>query len=122
MRELETIQTKEKLNNVFAADEKGPGGANHEYHITLNNGENSASDVVVIQMQKGPRNEKNSIHGVANEDLLEIVRDRLIGFQNGPFANMYNAAALESVENALQALNDRVEDRISRKVLGKNIK
>ena len=122
MRELETIQTKEKLNNVFAADEKGPGGANHEYHITLNNGENSASDVVVIQMQKGPRNEKNSIHGVANEDLLEIVIDRLIGFQNGPFANMYNAADLESVENALQALNDRVEDRISRKVLGKNIK
>ena len=45
MRKLETIQNNENLNDVFAADEIGPGGANHEYHITLNNGKDTASDV-----------------------------------------------------------------------------
>ena len=43
-------------------------------------------------------------------------------FQNGPFASEYNAEALMHIEEALKALNRRVEDRISRNVLGKNIK
>ena len=30
MRKLNTIQKRENLNEVFAADEIGPGGANHE--------------------------------------------------------------------------------------------
>ena len=34
VRHLETIQTKEKLNDVFAMDQDGPGGANHIYAIT----------------------------------------------------------------------------------------
>lgn len=33
MRELSTIQKREKLNEVYAVDEKGNGGANHEYII-----------------------------------------------------------------------------------------
>ena len=33
MRELNTIQKVEKLNRVFATDEIGNGGANHEYMI-----------------------------------------------------------------------------------------
>ena len=36
MRELTTIQKREKLNKVFAVDEKGNGGANHEYSIYPN--------------------------------------------------------------------------------------
>ena len=36
-RELETIQTREKLNTVSAVDEPGNGGANHRYVITPNN-------------------------------------------------------------------------------------
>ncbi|PWL53769.1 MAG: ABC transporter ATPase, partial [Clostridium cadaveris] len=31
MRELSTIQKREKLNVVVATDEKGNGGANHRY-------------------------------------------------------------------------------------------
>ena len=33
MRELSTIQKREKLNTVFAADEAGVGNASHEYAI-----------------------------------------------------------------------------------------
>jgi hypothetical protein len=118
MRKLETIQTKENLNDVFAADEIGPGGANHEYHITLNNGKDTASDVAIIQMQKGPRKNVDSIHGVIDSDLLEIVRDRLKAFQAGPFASEYNEQALKHIEQALTWMNKRVEDRIKRNVLG----
>ena len=94
MRKLETIQTKEKLNEVFAVDEVGPGGANHEYNIVLNDAydKDYASDVIVIQ------------------------------FQNGPYSSEYNKKALIGVEIALNALNQRVEDRIARNVLGKNEK
>ena len=118
MRKLETIQKREKLNDVFAVDKIGSGGANHEYHITLNNGKDTASDVAIIQMQKGPRKNVDSIHGVIDSDLLEIVRDRLKAFQAGPFASEYNEQALKHIEQALTWMNKRVEDRIKRNVLG----
>lgn len=73
-------------------------------------------------MQKGPRKEKDSIHGVIDSDLLEIVRDRLKSFQSGPFSSRENACALTHIEEALMWLNRRVEDRIERNVLGKNEK
>ena len=59
-------------------------------------------------MQKGPRKEKDSIHGVIDSDLLEIVRDRLKSFQSGPFSSRENACALTHIEEALMWLNRRV--------------
>ena len=127
MRKLETIQKREKLNEVFAVDEIGPGGANHKYTIgmisdTPGIGKTISPSDTIIQFQKGPRKEEGSIPGVIDTDLLEIVRDRLKSFQAGPFASEYNAKALEYVEEALMWLNRRVEDRIERNVLGKNEK
>lgn len=118
-RKLDTIQTKEKLNTICANDEIGPGGANHFYTITRNDTEEV---VGIIEFQKGPRKEKDSIHGVIDSDLLEIVRDRMISFQNGPFACEYNKIALYHIEEALKALNARIEDRVKRDVFGKNEK
>lgn len=124
MEKLVTIQKREKLNEVYAADEKGNGGANHEYHIVINDGKEKefANDVVVIQFQNGARKEIDSIHGVIDTDLLEIVRHRMQCFQAGPFATDYNAKALEHIELALMYMNRRVEDRIERNVLGTNNK
>lgn len=115
MRELNTIQKREKLNKVFAMDEKGNGGANHHYTIADN--DNTYAD---IQFQNGARKIQSSTHGVIDSDLLEVVRDRLISFQEGDFATEYNAKALEHLELALMYLNRRVEDRIERNVLGTN--
>lgn len=124
MKELSTIQKRENLNDVFAADGIGPGGAHHEYHIVINDGEEKdvANDVIVIPFQKGPRKEAESQHGVIDTDLLEIVRDRLKSFQAGPFSSRENACALTHIEEALMWLNRRVEDRIERNVLGRNEK
>lgn len=118
---LDTIQKYENLNSVFSIDQSGPGGAHHEYAIYRNSDLNDSDFLLnVIKFQKGPRKEKESIIGILDSDLLEIVRDRLKSFQEGPFASDYNNKALKGVEMALIALNQRVEDRINRNVLGEN--
>lgn len=124
MKKLSTIQKREKLNDVFAADEKSNGGANHTYAIhkcgetpTIEN-----EPLAIIQFQNGARKLPYSIHGVLDTDLLEIVRDRLKCFQSGEFACRENACALTHIEEALMWMNRRVEDRIERNVLGTNNK
>lgn len=122
MKELSTIQKREKLNSVIAVDEVGPGGANHHYVIQYELypvGEpKEIHKLIEIQFQNGARKEEKSIHGVIDSDLLEIVRDRLKAFQAGPFATRENACALTHIEEALMWMNRRVEDRIERNVLG----
>lgn len=85
MRELNTIQKVEKLNRVFATDEVGNGGANHEYMIEGVISETSIKKTFgeSIKFQNGARKDPNAVHGILDTDLLEIVRDRLKGFQNG---------------------------------------
>lgn len=124
MRELSTIQKREKLNTVIAMDEPGNGGANHEYLIRSVDIDKTANPSVrhTIMFQNGPRKLNDSIHGVLDTDLLEIVRDRLKSFQQGEFATRENACALTHIEEALMWMNRRVEDRIERQVLGTNNK
>ena len=125
MRRLETVQTKEKLNNVYAIDEIGPGGANHKYIIVNKEADEQCGTCIQyaeVDFQCGPRKEEGSQHGVIDTDLLEIVRDRLKAFQAGPFSSEYNEQALMHIEQALNWMNKRIEDRIARNVLGKNEK
>jgi len=118
MEKLSTVQKRENLNTVFVVDEKGNGGANHVYQIDLQDG----NSVVEIKFQNGARKLQDSIHGVLDTDILEIVRHRLQAFQQGPFASRENAVALTHIEEALMWMNRRVEDRIERNVLGTNNK
>lgn len=79
--ELLTIQKREKLNNVYAIDEKEPGDANHKYLITSK-----------------------------DTDLLEIVRHRLQWFQVEQYKSEYNEEALKHIEEALMWLNIRIKE------------
>ena len=113
---LSTIQKRENLNEVYRMGEPGPGGAYHDYEIRFGDGESTIFHE--IGFQKGPRKDPNSTRGVLDNDLLEIVRDRLKCFQQGEFSTKENACALTHIEEALMWLNKRVEDRIERNVLG----
>lgn len=113
---LSTIQKQNKLNRIYRIDKRGPGGAFHEYRIFANDAE--AALLAEINFQKGPRNEPDSVRGVVDEDLLEIVRDRLASFQRGALPTRENARALTHIEEALMWLNKRKEDRAERDVLG----
>lgn len=119
MDKLNTIQKRNNLNEVWRLDEKGPGGAYHHYGICKNREEYKIAE---IKFQKGGRNTEGSISGVTNEDLLEIVRDRLISFQGSDFRCRENACALTHIEEALMWLNRRTDDRSERNVLGKDLK
>jgi len=65
---------------------------------------------------------EDSVHGILDTDLLEIVRHRLSCFQKGEYSTRENAIALTHIEEALLWMNKRVEDRIEKNVLGTNNK
>lgn len=117
MRKLNTIQKRNNLNTVYAVDEKGVGNANHVYNVIVTDGQGNETPYS-IAFQNGPRKEMDSIHGLLDTDLLEIVRDRLQGFQSGEFACRENAIALTHLEECLLWMNLRVENRAERGVLG----
>lgn len=119
-QKLDTIQQRENLNYVYRVGETGPGGAYHNYEIypadssLIEDGE----PMLCIDFQKGPRKDPNARHGITDQDLLEIVRDRLLAFSNGEMTDPHTQRALSHVEAALFHLNERIEDRIARGVLG----
>ena len=129
MEKLNTIQKRNKLNDVYKMDAPGVGGASHNYLIVkegvkpgdLGAGylDFSTEDIVgTIIFQHGSRAEEGSVPGVLDTDLLEIVRDRLKAFNQGEFATRENALAITHIEEALLWMNKRVEDRAERGVLG----
>lgn len=123
MRKLSTIQKRNNLNTVYAADDPGPGGAHHFYMVECRAGDDPVTSDInteLICFQCGARNEPGSVAGVLDTDLLEIVRDRLRAFQEGKFATRENAVALTHIEEALLWMNKRIEDRAERGVLGLN--
>ena len=118
MEKLKTIQKREKLNNVYILDN------HHTYSIRKVKEESDIEEceLIKIQFQNGARKKNESIHGVIDTDLLEIVKNRLEFFQSGDFATRENAIAITHIETALLYLNKRVEDRIEREVLGTDFK
>ena len=118
MIRLNTIQKRNKLNEVWVVGTPGNGGAYHKYRVEYDGDGDGYITKHGITFQNGPRNDKASIHGILDVDLLEIVRHRLQCFQEGEYATRENALALTHVEEALLWLNKRTEDRAEKNILG----
>lgn len=103
------------LIEIKVADEPGPGGANHEYLVSWDNGDTGGN--CRITFQNGPIAE-SGVNGVTHEALLAIVCDRLRSFQRGPFACRENALALTKIEEAQHWLRSRTLARMARGVEG----
>ena len=125
MIQLDTIQKRGNITKVWRQNVKGSSyiyvittkDADHE-DDDINNSMNLKDRLCVIQFQNGPRKEPSSTPGIIDSDLLEIVRDRLKDFQKSEYATRDNTMALMHIEEALMWMNKRVEDRMSRGVLG----
>ena len=117
MRELTShiVKAKVHCNEIVALDEKGDGGANHQYQVTITGHPLRAK---FIKFQNGPINDDNPPNGLQNEDLLAILIDRMEGFQSGKFACEENELALFHLEAAMEALQTRTRDRVAREVEG----
>lgn len=112
---------------ITVADDPGEGGANHAYVVSgfdsSQNGSIGAAEKVgnvgdaVILFQRGPIADYG-VNGLTHEVLLAIVADRLEMFQGGPYANDYNAEALDFVRKAQERLQARTKERMARGVEG----
>lgn len=115
---------------IEVRDEPGSGGAHHCYAITgFDYAKNRSvpdyplaghledEDTAFVLFQNGPIAEAG-VNGLTHEALLAILIDRLECFQNGPFANGYNATALSSLKVAQEALLARTRHRMARGVEG----
>lgn len=113
--------TTHKVNGLnealaIAAGQAGPGGAPVQYFVSMMR---DSGDMYSLQLQfqNGPLQETGP-NGISNEALLAIVEDRLMCFQQGAFACVENAKALESVRDALVVLKARTLERTKRGVEG----
>ena len=78
---------------------------------------------ILIRWQDGPvadRHRYGAQNGAFVEDVLLCVKKRIEFYQASKFACMENAQALESVQTAIKALEDRRKDRRDRGVEGKH--
>ncbi len=107
----------DRFTDVLSMDDRGPGGANHEYRVT---DKQSSIDYASVSFQNGPIGE-NGTNGCHNEDLIAIVIDRLQGFQAGNFSCRENALAITKLEESLHWLHHRTNARIARGVEGKSV-
>lgn len=111
--QLIPIDTSHKYTDVFSTDYIGPGNAHHVYVIKKKEGE----QMLAVFFQNGPIKEAG-VNGVMDENLIAIVIDRLEGFQSGRYACEENQQALNHLESALNALQDRTRKREARGVEG----
>lgn len=70
-----------------------------------------------VNFQRGPIKD-NGYNGVTNEDLINIVKDRLEHFQNSEFNCSENAYAIDHLNKALWSLESRTKNRKARNVEG----
>jgi len=130
MRQLTAHQTNpaNKELTITVDDEPGQGNACHLYTITGQDSTSNPSDPFVarygkgadhstILFQNGPIKEVG-VNGITHEVLLAILIDRLEGFEAGPYANEYNASALDYLKSALTMLKNRTLAREARGVEG----
>ncbi len=100
---------------VICKDDPGIGNACHEYEIRQS--KYNRLRLGKIQFQNGPIKE-HGVNGIANEDLIVIVMDRLEGFQSGEYKCEENEKALKSLTYALRWLRARTVKRVERGVEG----
>lgn len=124
MREITThkINGLNEALDINVMDEPGHGAACHSYYISCGQqpfvGPGEAPRIsMAIEFQNGQIGEVG-VNGISNEALLAIVRDRLEGFQSGPYAHVENGNALNDVVSAMECLKRRTSERVTRGVEG----
>lgn len=101
------------INRVYAEAKSESNGSYNRFTV-----EEKGDLVEVIQFMSGPLNDPKRIPGVANEDVLIMVLQRLRGFQETKFKCDTNQEAIEHIDQALQALYRRTRERRDRGVEG----
>ena len=119
MQELKRDLLTSKYTTVYF-DENFNYNAPHDYCVVGTTRVPGGADVKPlchIHFQEGPIKECG-VNGVCNEDLINMVIDRLEHFQNSEFKCRENALAITALEEALLWLRKRTMGREQRGVEG----
>lgn len=95
-------------------------GLNTEAQVAMDGSQPSVSDAagyIHIKFQCGPVPEKG-VNGTSIENVLELLKIRLEGFQKGPFRCRTNAVAITKIEEAIMWLEERTKQRVEQGVEG----
>ena len=111
--ELEMPLLTSKYTKVYVEREFN-FNAPHVYFVTR---AEDGHGLCHVHFQKGPIKE-TGVNGVCNEDLINMVIDRLEHFQKSPFRCRENALAITKLEEALLWLRKRTMQREARGVEG----
>ena len=76
-----------------------------------------------IYFQNGPVNREagERPNGTFVEDVLEVCKFRLVAYQASDFKHDANAQAIGHIQQAIDVLNERRDERKARGVFGKNV-
>ncbi|MCU5435796.1 hypothetical protein ABR776_27240 [Bacillus cereus] len=88
------------------------------YHELLDKLEIFEKEFINIKFQEGPIQE-NGANGAQIEEVIDVLVNRLQGFQNGGFPCRENALAITKLEEARLWLNERTRKRREQGVEGK---
>jgi len=95
---------------------------NTEAQVAMDGSEPSVADAagyIHIKFQCGPIKE-HGVNGTSIENVLDLLKIRLEGFQKGPFRCRTNALAITKIEEAIMWLEERTEQRVAQGVEGTN--
>ena len=117
MKELKRDLLTNKYTKVFCEDESEQSfNAPHNFMVKNLDGE----IITKIHFQEGPIKECG-VNGCCNEDLINMVIERLECFQNSEFKCRENALAITKLEEALLWLRKSTMAREQRGVEGTHI-
>lgn len=102
--------------DVVAVDTPNLSGIHHRYTVQA---PNALVPLAFLNFQNCPKCDAG-VNGITKESLIAICIDQLTALQAGPFPCCENETALEHLQLALKALNDRTRDRLQRGVEGTN--
>lgn len=117
MKQLKRDLLTGKYTDVYVEEEYSYN-APHNYSVVTAQDDNGIGAVLCkIHFQEGPIKECG-VNGVCNEDLINMVIDRLEHFQDSEFRCRENAIAITKLEEALLWLRKRTMAREARGVEG----
>lgn len=97
-RKLQLSRNHNGINNIYAIDKTGNDKKNYLYRIEKND---SDEEYVLLQFQNGKRDSPESVDGITDRDLLEIICDRL----EKSVDDVFHRKALGNIRTAIRMLD-----------------
>ena len=118
---LAGVQSRTLVRNHIVNTVDGKTTVGGGYAVTMPKGK-VTPEFMRIEWQDGGVNRETgeNLNGAQVEDVLEVASRRLEAFEETDFAHPSNASAIQHIQDAIEELGERRDDRRKRGVEGKD--